>query len=191
MTERVFISRGDAGIENISTKGHHQRKTSMRIVKGILTSVAAIFVIIQFIRPTKNVSDGLSPNDISVKYRIPHDIQSLIRSSCYDCHSNSTQYPWYAEVQPVGWFLNDDVQKGKKELNFSEFGSYPVRRQYIKLQGIIEQVTEEKMPLPAYLLMHPGAKLSQQKKDVIIAWANAMEDTIRAKYPPDSLARRR
>lgn len=163
----------------------------MRIIKRILVSLIAIFAIIQLIRPTKNISDGPSPNDISAKYRVPQDVQSLIHTSCYDCHSNGTRYPWYAEIQPVGWFLNDDVQEGKKELNFSEFSSYPVRRQYIKLQDIIEQVTEEKMPLPAYLLMHSDAKLSQEKKDRVIAWANAMQDTIRAKYPPDSLARKR
>ena len=162
----------------------------MKSVKRISLVLAGIFVVVQFFRPPKNASEGLSPADISAKLEIPREVQTILRSSCYDCHSNNTHYPWYAEIQPVGWFLSNDIQDGKRQLNFSEYGGYIVRRQYIKLNDIIEQITEEKKPLPSYLLIHRDARLSPSQRTLVIEWAKAMEDSIRARYPADSLARR-
>jgi hypothetical protein len=100
-------------------------------------------------------------------------------------------YPWYAEIQPVGWFLNNHIQGARRELNFSEFAGYRLRRQIIKLQQIAEQVSEDEMPLPSYLIIHTRAKLSQEQKDRLVAWANTMRDSMRAMYPADSLERRK
>ena len=161
----------------------------MKLIKRIVLVLAGIVVLIQFIRPPRNTSNGLSPDDVSSKLKIPPDVQSILQTACYDCHSNNTRYPWYAEVQPVGWFLNSDIKDGKGHLNFSEFGTYTVRRQYIRLNDIIEQMTEEKMPLPAYTLIHSDARLSPEQRNMVMDWARAMEDSIRAWYPADSLAR--
>ena len=163
----------------------------MKILKRIVIVMAALFVVLQFIRPPRNSAEATSTNDITVKYSVPQDVQGILHTSCFDCHSNSTRYPWYAEIQPVGWFLNNDIQNAKHDLNFSEFALYPARRQLAKLNGIIDQVNEDEMPLPNYLTMHHDAKLTQEKKDKLVAWANAMIDTIKATYPPDSLLRRR
>ena len=162
----------------------------MKVVKIILLVLLAAFVVIQFIRPPKNVSDGNMPNDISRKFRIPEHVQTELHNSCYDCHSNNTRYPWYAEVQPVGWLLDKDIRDAKKNLNFSEFGAYRLRRQYIKLGQIADQVSEEEMPLPNYTIMHTDAKLSPERRARLVTWANAMRDSMKAMYPPDSLERK-
>ncbi len=162
----------------------------MKAIKRILIVLAALLVIVQFIRPARNTSDGMPPYDISTKYGVPQEVQVILHTSCYDCHSNNTRYPWYAQVQPVGWFLQNDIQEGKGHLNFSEFCMYPARRQMIRLNDIIEQLTDEKMPLPSYLLIHTDARLSGQQRRLVIDWAEAMKDTIRARYPADSLSRR-
>lgn len=162
----------------------------MKVVKIILLVLLAAFVVIQFIRPPKNVSDGNMPNDISTKFRIPEDVQTELHNSCYDCHSNNTRYPWYAEVQPVGWLLDKDIRDAKKNLNFSEFGAYRLRRQYIKLGQIADQVSEEEMPLPNYTIIHTDAKLSPERRTRLVTWANAMRDSMKAMYPPDSLERK-
>jgi hypothetical protein len=163
----------------------------MKILKRVLLVLAGLLLILQFIRPPRNSSDGSMTSDITTRLGVPQDVQNILHTSCYDCHSNNTIYPWYAEIQPVGWFLNSDIQEGKRHLNFSEFALYPARRQLSKLNGMIEQINEDEMPLPIYLTMHHDAKLTQEKKDRLIAWANAMIDTIKATYPPDSLSRRR
>jgi hypothetical protein len=83
--------------------------------KRFLTLLFIAFIAIQFIRPAKNISDGVQPNDISTKYAIPADVQATLKSSCYDCHSNNTKYPWYNNMQPVAWFLADHLKEAKKE----------------------------------------------------------------------------
>lgn len=163
----------------------------MKILKRILIALACVFLIIQFIRPARNAPDGGSPNDISTKFNVPQDVQNILRISCYDCHSNNTRYPWYAEVQPVGWWLNSHIQGAKRELNFSEFAGYRPRRQYIKLQQVVEQVSENEMPLPSYLIIHTDARLSQQQKDRLTSWATAVRDSMKAVYPVDSLGKGR
>ncbi|HCV43860.1 MAG TPA: cytochrome C [Bacteroidetes bacterium] len=163
----------------------------MKIVKRIALVMAGVFIILQFIRPTKNITDGPPTSDISTKLNVPPDVLGMLRTSCYDCHSNTTRYPWYAEVQPVGWLLNYDIQGGKQHLNFSEFATYPLRRQFIKFQQIGEQVDGEEMPLPKYLVMHADARLSPEQRERLVAWTYAMTDSMKATYPPDSLARRK
>ena len=163
----------------------------MKILKRVLLVLGGLFVVLQFVRPSKNASDGNSPNEIGTKFNVPQDVQTVLQTSCYDCHSNTTRYPWYAEVQPVGWWLNDHIQDAKRELNFSEFGSYRLRRQYRKFEDISGEVGEGKMPLPAYLIIHTDAKLSQAQKERLVSWANAMRDSMKAMYPVDSLERKK
>lgn len=163
----------------------------MKILKRSAVAVAALVLALQFIRPPRNDAGSQPGNDISAKYTVPQDVNDILHTSCFDCHSNSTRYPWYAEIQPVGWFLNSDIQKAKHDLNFSEFALYPARRQLAKLNGIIEQIREDEMPLSTYLIIHRDAVLTREKKDRLVEWANATIDTIKATYPPDSLFRRR
>ncbi|MER3525299.1 MAG: hypothetical protein C4326_14965 [Ignavibacteria bacterium] len=73
-----------------------------KILARIALVLAALFLVAQFIRSEKNIGDLQSPNDITVLYPVPADVQSMLRTSCYDCHSNATRYPWYAEIQPIG-----------------------------------------------------------------------------------------
>lgn len=162
-----------------------------KIFKGLFYLLLLAFVIIQFFRPAKNKSEGTSKNDISTLYAVPQNVQDILKTSCNDCHSNNTVYPWYAEIQPVAWWLNSHIEDGKKDLNFSEFATYRIRRQYKKLEEINELVKENKMPLDSYLWIHKDAKLSDQQKLTIANWAEAVRDSIRAKYPPDSLVRKK
>src|ERR1700754_4671360 len=111
-----------------------------KIVKRTFQILLLGFIIIQFFRPAKNKAEGMSNNDITKIYAVPANVQSILKTSCYDCHSNNTVYPWYAQVQPIAWWLNNHIQDGKKDLNFSEFKTYSIRRQYRKLEEINELV---------------------------------------------------
>ena len=149
-----------------------------------------VFIAIQFFRPQKNISTLITDNDISTKYALPGDVQTVLKASCYDCHSNNTSYPWYNNIQPVAWFLADHVKEGKKELNFNEFASYKVAKQYRKLEEIINEVETDEMPIESYTVIHGGTKLNSSQKTMIINWANVLRDTIKARYPVDSLVRK-
>jgi hypothetical protein len=154
----------------------------MKIVKKILIGLALLVIIAQFIRPSRNSGGDVTTHDIATRFAVPPDVQTILRTSCYDCHSNATMYPWYAAIQPVGWYLNGHIQDAKKDLNFSEFGNYPLRRQIIKLQQIVEEVTGDEMPLPSYLILHSEARLDAQQKSLLSIWANALRDTLRERY---------
>ncbi|MFN0157210.1 MAG: heme-binding domain-containing protein [Bacteroidota bacterium] len=162
----------------------------MKFVKWTLIVLVGIFVVLQFIRPPKNLAKVPPTADISTIVHVPDDIALILGTSCYDCHSSTTRYPWYAEVQPVGWFLNDHIQEAKKELNFSEFATYPLRRQIIKLGQVGDEVNEEKMPLPSYLIAHSEAELSPEQRSRLVGWAMAMQETLKSRYPSDSLERK-
>ena len=162
-----------------------------KILKRSFQILLLVFIIIQFIRPAKNKSEGISNNDISKIYPVPENVQAILKTSCYDCHSNNTVYPWYASIQPVAWWLDDHIQEGKKELNFSEFASYRIGRQYRKLDEINKEVKEDAMPLDNYLWIHKYAKLDDQQKLALASWVVSVRDSIKANYPADSLVRKK
>lgn len=143
--------------------------------KKILIGLLAILIIIQFIRPAKNNGTGVSANDISVVYaEMPQEVQILLTQKCYDCHSHSTNYPWYANVQPVAWWLADHVEEGKEHLNFSEFKSYNAEKAAHKLEEVIEEVAEGEMPLESYTLIHRNAKVTPDELNLLRNWVASL-----------------
>jgi hypothetical protein len=95
-----------------------------------------------------------------------------LEKACYDCHSNNTVYPWYANVQPVGFWLDDHVNEGKGELNFDEFLTYPPKKARHKMEKVVEEVKEGGMPLDSYTWIHKNALLTPEEKTEITAWAD-------------------
>jgi len=159
--------------------------------KKILILLAAILIIIQFFRPAKNISSAKSSADISSIYTVPGEVNTILDKACNDCHSNNTVYPWYAEVQPVAWWLNNHIEEGKDELNFSEFGSYSPARRYHKLEEIKEMIDDNEMPLSSYTLIHTDAKLTDAETQALINWSESIRNEMKTKYPADSLVMKR
>ncbi len=143
--------------------------------RKILFGLVAVLVIIQFIRPGRNESNAASPNDISAAYPVPEGIQVILKTSCYNCHSNNTTYPWYSNIQPIGWWLQKHVDDAKKELNFSEFGTYTEKRAKHKFEEIGDEVSEGEMPLKTYAIMHTEARLTPEQTKALNDWATALK----------------
>src|SRR5690348_9264789 len=112
------------------------------MLKKIVLLLLTAFIIIQFIRPAKNVSQTPDEAAIEKLYAVPADVETILKKACYDCHSNNTRYPWYNNIQPVTWWLNHHIQEGKGELNFSEFGKYTKEKQAKKLKKSAKEVQE-------------------------------------------------
>ena len=123
-------------------------------------------------------------------YAIPADVKTILAKACNDCHSNNTVYPWYAKFQPVDWWLNTHVVDGKKHINYDEYTHKTLRYQYHKMEETIEMVKEGEMPLNSYTWVHKDAKLTEEEKAKITGWAQSVMDTMKAKYPLDSLIRK-
>lgn len=158
------------------------------MLKKILIVLGFLLIIIQFFRPEKNESDDMT-YAVSTKYQVPDDVNKILKVSCNDCHSNKTIYPWYANVQPVAWWLNDHVEDGKKHLNFSSFTKMPIAIQNHKFEEVTEMVEKKEMPLPEYnyLGLHSEAKLNDEQRAKIIDWAKAQMAYLKDNYPADSL----
>ena len=159
--------------------------------RRILLIIIIILIAIQFIRPAKNQSNDVLTSEISHVYTVPQNVSVILKKACNDCHTNNTVYPWYAQIQPVAWWLNHHIEEGKDELNFNEFGAYAVPRQYHKLEEVVEQVKEGEMPIWSYTLIHTNAKLTDEEKQTLINWAQGIRNTMKAKYPADSLVIKR
>lgn len=149
------------------------------MIRKVLIAIAVGLVIIQFFRPEKNLKFSASANAIDLHYAIPKDVAGLLRTSCYDCHSNNTVYPWYSNIQPFAWWLQNHVNEGKRELNFDEFEGYDSKKKKHKLDEVIEMIQEDEMPLASYTLIHRTAVLSPQDKDKLISWARGLQKTLK------------
>lgn len=149
--------------------------------KKILLFLLLIIVGMQFIRPDRNESEGVvTANDISQQYHIPAEVRDILKRSCNDCHTNNTIYPWYTNIQPVGWWMQEHVEDGKRNLNFNEFGTYKPKDQDHVMEEIIEVIEKNEMPLNSYLWMHGEAKLSGEDKAILIDWAKKLKAEIAA-----------
>jgi hypothetical protein len=89
------------------------------------------------------------------------EVASLLRRACYDCHSHSTVWPWYAYVAPVSWLVADDVKTARRNLNFSQWNLLGPDMSRTRLKDACQEVKEGGMPLWHYRLMHPEARLTE------------------------------
>ena len=148
----------------------------MTRTRKILLALALVLIVIQFIRPSKNTGDADGTNAISKKYEVPEQVQSILKQSCYDCHSNNTKYPWYANIQPVGWWIQySHVDDGKKHLNFSEYASYSEKKAKHKFEEIADEVRDGGMPLDTYTFLHHDAVLTAEQTKTLIDWAESLK----------------
>ena len=130
--------------------------------------VVAIVLVIQVIPVERNVSTVPPGQSFEKTEKVPANVAAILKVSCYDCHSNNTRYPWYSVLQPGALFMARHIKKGKEELNFDEFNNYSKRRKKAKIKSIISQIEKEEMPLKSYLLLHPDAGLTPNKKKVLL-----------------------
>ncbi len=147
--------------------------------KRIALVIVILLVAIQFFRPTRNLStQPPGKNDLTVMFPPSDQVRHILATACYDCHSNHTDYPWYANVQPVGWWLASHINDGKRKLNFSEFGTYSAKKQALRLDAIGDQITDHSMPLPSYTWIHRSARLTDDQIQAVSDWVEAAHDKL-------------
>ena len=139
--------------------------------KRIVLGLAVVFVLIQLIRPSlQNPPIDPAKTMLSTGHVTPQ-VEAIFDRSCNDCHSNKTVWPWYTQVAPVSWWLVDHVHEGRRELNLSEWATYPAKKQAHKLKAICDEVHKGDMPLKTYLPMHPNAKLTDADRQAVCTWS--------------------
>ena len=141
----------------------------MKIVKKILVALLIAFVLIQFYRPEKNNAELRDVAAFEAETNVDENIRTIMVNNCYSCHSNKTEYPWYAEVAPVSFWLDEHIEDGNKHFNVSKWSTYNSKKKDHKLDELIEEVEEGEMPLNSYTWSH--GSITEAEKEAIITWA--------------------
>jgi len=143
--------------------------------KKAITALLTLFVVAQLFKPQKNEYTNTPESDFILTEKPPQQLAGILKESCYDCHSNNTNYPWYDKITPVNFWVNGHIKHGKEELNFSLWSQYSAKRKAHKLEEFIEMITERKMPLESYLLTHEDAKLSDSEIKTLTNWVTILK----------------
>lgn len=144
----------------------------MKAVKKILIVLAVVFIAIQFIPSGMPENIPEDKNSIVSSTLVSGPVLDQIEKSCFDCHSNQVQFPWYSKLAPSSWLLANHIREGKSHLNFSEWEAYSNREKIGLLEEIKDEVGSGKMPLKSYLLIHSDAKLNSEEISALIKWAD-------------------
>lgn len=150
----------------------------MKAVKILLLAVAVIFIIIQFI--PSGIPGNKPDDEKSITHTALADekVLTLLRRSCFDCHSNQVQLPWYAKIAPSSWFLAGHINDGKSNLNFSEWEGYSRRKKIGLLEDIGEEVESGGMPLKSYLIIHRDARLDSGQVSALKQWTEQASEKV-------------
>lgn len=143
----------------------------MKLGKKIAWALLIIFVAMQFYRPEKNEATGDHLSKFLSETNPPEEVSGILKSSCYDCHSDHTSYPWYNQVAPVSWWLADHIEEGREHLNFSAWESYSPKKKDHKLEEVVETVESAEMPLNEYTWTHSEANLTDTQRKAVMDWA--------------------
>ncbi|MBT0609027.1 heme-binding domain-containing protein [Aequorivita echinoideorum] len=141
----------------------------MKIFRPLLIFLLISFIIIQFIRPERNNGGYNSIQSFEAETKPSAQVSAILRENCYDCHSNQTQYPWYAEIAPISFWLADHIAEGKEHFNVSEWKSYSLKKKEHKLEELVEEVENGEMPLQSYTIIH--GNLSPENTTLLLQWA--------------------
>lgn len=148
-----------------------------KVLKIIAAMALLIFIAIQFYQPALNVDKGqvYKTDFIKTYNKVPIDVRTILQTSCYDCHSNNTNYEWYDYIQPARSLVDKHIKDAKKDLNFSEWATYSSRKQERLRNSIKKQIETRKMPMSSYTLMHQNAKLNDQQIKQVTDWLKEQE----------------
>lgn len=152
------------------------------MIRKLLYILAIVLILIQFYRPDLNNSSYESAvNEFILQNNVSSEVESILKTSCFDCHSNHTSYPFYAQVAPISFWINHHVEDGKEHLNFSDWNNYSIKKKLHKLDEIIEEIEEHEMPLRSYTLLHTDAKLNEEASKLLVNWSKKLQNTYNIK----------
>jgi hypothetical protein len=149
-----------------------------RVVRYTLLALGAVLIAIQFVPNDLPLQEDRPPTDLVGTGEVPAAISSILTTSCYDCHSVETKYPWYSHVAPSSWLVAKDITEGRDEMNLSEWGDLTQRKKIKVLENIKDEVLEGHMPLPMYTLIHWDARLSDEQRKQIADWCVQYQDVV-------------
>ena len=145
-------------------------KKAIRI--GVMV-LGGVLLVLQFFRIDKTNPAADPAQDYLALASPPAALSSTIKAACYDCHSHTTAYPWYTNIQPVAWWIKDHIEEGREHLNFSVWATYPPKKAAHKLEECFEVIESKEMPMKSYTWAHGNARLSAEERAAMASWFRA------------------
>lgn len=146
----------------------------MTLKTKIVAGIIGLLIIMQFFGIDKENPSYDAKNDFINMTNPPEEIAQIIKTSCYDCHSYHTEYPWYTSIAPLSWWIGDHIEEGREHFNLSEWGTYSEKKALHKLEEFYEEVEEGEMPLSSYTLIHGEASLSDEQVEKLVSWVKSL-----------------
>ena len=141
----------------------------MKTLKIMLGWLVAGLLLIQFIRIDVPKPPQAKPGD---EIQAPKEVMAILKRSCYDCHSNHTNWPWYSDIAPISFEVRTHVKNGRNWLNFSIWNQYDEEKKQKLYKGIAKSI-DWKMPPPDYMWIHENARLSPEERKLVKEWATS------------------
>jgi len=131
----------------------------------VLAVLAVLFGLMQLVPYGRTHSNPRAI--VEPKWDSPRTRELAVRA-CFNCHSNETKWPWYADVAPMSWVVQRDVESAREILNLSEWN-----RTYDLASESGPSVIRRDMPPYKYRMAHPEADLSDDEKIELARGLNA------------------
>lgn len=141
----------------------------------VILGIILLLALAQFKRINKTNPPAVQANDFLHLTMAPQDIAALIQNGCYDCHGNTTEYPWYTNVAPLSWWIEGHIRNARKKINFSTWADYDSDQQRHNIEECIEVIEENRMPAKSFRFMHPEAKYTEAQKTAILDWLRTLK----------------
>lgn len=106
------------------------------------------------------------------------EVKSILKRSCYDCHSSNINAPWYYNVAPIAWFTKIHVKRARTVVNFSKWNDYDKEKRFKVIDKLPKSVVI-RMPLSSYLYLHEEAKLTKEEKKLLTKWARELKEELK------------
>ena len=143
------------------------------MLKKVGLGLLVVFIVCQFFTIDKSVPEHTKEEDFFTHHVATEELQILIESACYDCHSYKTEYPFCSNIAPISWWLAEHIEDGRKHLNFSKWTTYSDKKADHKLEECVEELEKGEMPLEEYTYTHAEAKLNEEQRELLMIWFKA------------------
>jgi hypothetical protein len=149
-----------------------------KLLKWGVAGLAAVFLLLQLVQPAR--TNAPVTNDFLKATGAPPEVAGMFRAACYDCHSEETRWPWYSYMAPISWQIAQDVNEGRRHVNFSD---WPTKTELArkKIENMSDEIDDGDMPLKKYTLIHKDARLTADQRDELTQWLDAQAAALKAK----------
>lgn len=136
----------------------------MKMLGKLLVAGLVVFALVQLLRP------GILSRPATADVQAPPEVKHILEKDCYSCHSDQRRLSWFDQIVPGYWLVRHDILTAREHLNFSTLGAKPAAAQKATLYEAVNMIQLGAMPLPAFVKLHPDARVAPEDLAVLKAY---------------------